>query len=341
MQLTTVRGFWNTNRYVWKGFALKISICGKGGSGKSTLVAALANEFLRRGSEMIVIDSDESNSGLYRMLGLDCRPSPLMELAGGRKNVRQALRSGPAEGAQGNEKTSALAQDTIRVDDLPKKYVCGRESLRLVVVGKIHQALEGCACPIGVLSREFLKRLALAEGEIAIVDMEAGIEHFGRGIETSIDCVVAVVEPSLESVNLAEKVNSLARASGALFAGAIINKTSSRTMAGKIEAALKARGVKLLGVMSFHPELLDAALEGHPLPSGVVEEEIITIADAILSVLVPARDRTGDESIREIEEKIADLNARMPAHSVKPSMVQELEELEERLKTAREKSKRR
>ena len=159
---------------------LKISICGKGGTGKSTLVAVLANEFLRRGNKVIVVDSDESNSGLHQMLGLDRRPSPLMELAGGRKNVRQALRNGPAKGAQEKKETSVLAQAAIRVDDLPEKYVCSREGLKLVTVGKIHHALEGCACPIGVLSREFLKRMVLVEGEIAIVDMEAGIEHFGR-----------------------------------------------------------------------------------------------------------------------------------------------------------------
>jgi CO dehydrogenase maturation factor len=318
---------------------LKISICGKGGSGKSTIVAALANEFLRRGSNVTVIDTDESNSGLHRMLGLDRRPDPLMELAGGRKNVRQTLRGAPAESTQEKQETTVLAQDRIRVDDLPEKYVSSRKGLRLIVIGKINQALEGCACPIGVLSREFLKKMALAEGEVAIVDMEAGIEHFGRGIETSIDCVIAVVESSLESIDLAEKVKSLASASGALFAGAIINKTDSRTMAGKVEIALKEHGVELLGIMRFHPEFLDAALEGQPFPPGVAEDEIRNIADAILPILAPPRGHAERESTQELEERIADLRARMPAHSIRPSMVQELEELEEKLRRAREKSK--
>ena len=42
-----------------------------------------------------------------------------------------------------------------------------------------------------------------------------------------------------------------------------------------------------------------------------------------------------DDKIREIEEKIADLKARWPAHSVPPSMWMQLEELEEELETAR------
>ena len=320
---------------------MKISICGKGGTGKSTFVAVLANEFLRRGAKVIVVDSDESNSGLHNMLGLNRRPNPIMELAGGRNNVRRALRSEPAKGTQEKKETGVLAQADIHVDDLPEKYVCSRKNLRLIAVGKIHHALEGCACPMGVLSREFIKRLVVAEGEVAIVDMEAGIEHFGRGVETSIDCVVAVVEPSLESVYLAEKINSLAGASGAMFAGAIINKTTSGTMAGKIEMALKEREVKLLGIMRFHPEILDAALEGLSLPSGVAEDEIRVIADAIVSIqpLTESRIHRTDESVMSLEEKITNLKARMPAHSVNPSMVQDLEELEEKLKIARDQSK--
>ena len=40
------------------------------------------------------------------------------------------------------------------------------------------------------------------------------------------------------------------------------------------------------------------------------------------------------DRIKEIEEKIADLKGRIPAHSVPPSMWQELEELEEELEKA-------
>jgi hypothetical protein len=40
------------------------------------------------------------------------------------------------------------------------------------------------------------------------------------------------------------------------------------------------------------------------------------------------------EKVKEIEEKIADLKARWPAHSVPPSMWQQLEELEDELEKA-------
>jgi hypothetical protein len=45
-------------------------------------------------------------------------------------------------------------------------------------------------------------------------------------------------------------------------------------------------------------------------------------------------ENSAEKRIREIEEKIADLKARWPAHSVPPHMWQQLEELEEELEKA-------
>jgi cell division protein ZapA (FtsZ GTPase activity inhibitor) len=43
-----------------------------------------------------------------------------------------------------------------------------------------------------------------------------------------------------------------------------------------------------------------------------------------------------NKRIQELEEKIADLKKRWPAHSVPPAMVQELDDLEEELAEALE-----
>ncbi len=257
-------------------FLLKISVCGKGGSGKSTLVALLAREFLRRGSRVLVVDSDESNVGLAGMLGLGEPPAPLMDLAGGRKKVKMAL---------GTDGTSILARSAIRPEDLPDGYVRARDSLKMIAIGKIHQALEGCACPIGALSREFLKKLVLDDGEVALVDMEAGVEHFGRGVDASVDAVVAVVEPSLESVKLAERVKELSSASGARFAGAVLNKITSEDLARRLGDNLASCGVVTLAAVRFHPDFVESALQGGPVQSQAASKEVEAAADAILSAM--------------------------------------------------------
>ena len=256
---------------------MKLSVCGKGGSGKSTIVALIANEMQQRGRQVLVVDSDESNPGLYRMLGLDKRPVPLIELVGGKKNVFRAI-----SGKLGSV-PNILKQEEIPVADILPRYIVGRNGIKLVCVGKILQSLEGCACPMGALSREFLKRLSLKEGEVAIVDMEAGIEHFGRGVDTSIDSVLIVVEPSLDSLELAEKINSLAIEVGIDKVSAVLNKVPSEKLAVKLRDELSKKKVSIIGSINYQTEIFQASLEGLPIYKSKVPEEVGKIVDSLLS----------------------------------------------------------
>jgi len=257
---------------------MKMSVCGKGGSGKSAIVALIANEMQQRGHQVLVVDSDESNPGLYRMLGLDKRPVPLIELVGGKKNVFRAI-SGRSESFP-----SILKQEEITILDILPEYIVGTNGIKLVCIGKILQSLEGCACPMGALSREFLKRLSLKEGEVAIVDMEAGIEHFGRGIETSIDSVLIVVEPSLDSLELAEKINNLATEVGIDKVSAVLNKVTSENLAWRLKDELSRRKVSTIGSIYYQPEIFQASLEGLPIYESKAPEEIVKIVNFLLGL---------------------------------------------------------
>ena len=129
---------------------MKISVCGKGGSGKSTLTSLLANQAILRGFSVLVVDSDESNSGLFRMLGFEKPPIPLMELVGGKKKLKKEM-----------GQPNILTEKQISLGHIPSQHILRRNGLMLVSIGKILQALEGCACPMGVLNREFLRKLRL------------------------------------------------------------------------------------------------------------------------------------------------------------------------------------
>lgn len=261
---------------------MKISVCGKGGSGKSIMVTLLANEMRDRGYRPLVVDSDESNSGLYYMLGFHQPPVPLVELAGGRKMVRKLM---PPKYAPGKSEpgTHVLSQDKILLDDIPHQNIIERDNIRLVIIGKILQPLEGCACPMGVLGRELLGKLQLKGDEIVIVDMEAGIEHFGRGVETNIDSVLIVVEPSLESIILAEKIKHLAIGIGIGNIGAVLNKIDSDDLALKLSHELAQRGVAVAGSIPYDAAIFEACLEGRPLVKGKTTEKVGKLVDFLLS----------------------------------------------------------
>ena len=140
------------------------------------LVTLLAKGALEKGYWVLVVDSDESNSGLFRMLGFDRVPSPLMELVGGKRSVQQKMIAKFSAG-ESEPKMELLAQEHILLENIPPQHILDQDGIRLVSIGKILHSLEGCACPMGVVSLEFLKKLRLKGDEVAIVDMEAGVEH--------------------------------------------------------------------------------------------------------------------------------------------------------------------
>jgi len=174
---------------------MKILICGKGGCGKSTVVALLAKELAVGKNKVLVIDSDESNIGLHRRLGMQ-KPEDFMNYFGGKRLLFEKIKE---------------LKDKWRLDDLPRDYVTEKGNIQLLSMGKIYQFGEGCACPINALSSKFLEILDLGDEEFLIADTDAGIEHFGRGVEKGADILFVIIDPSRESILLAEKVSELGR----------------------------------------------------------------------------------------------------------------------------------
>lgn len=260
---------------------MKVSVCGKGGCGKSVVATLLAYEFKNRGYRVLVVDSDESNSGLFRMLGFAEPPVPIMEMVGGKVGLKNKMGRVVSAG-KSEAKADVLSLKKVRVDDIPPEYIKQRNGLRLINIGKILQALEGCACPMGVLSREFLAKLALDEDEVVIVDMEAGVEHFGRGVDTSIDRVLVVVEPSFESVELAAKVKGLADGAGVQSSGAVLNKVSSNRMADRLADELAKRGINVIGTIYADREIFESCLDGRSLEA-ITVKGVKEIVDKLVS----------------------------------------------------------
>ena len=172
---------------------MKILVCGKGGCGKSTVVALLAKEMAIRKNKVLVIDNDESNIGLHSRLGMQ-KPEDFMNYFGGKKLLF--------------EKTKEM-KDKWTLGELPSDYLSKKGNIQLLSMGKIYEFGEGCACPINALSSKFLEILDLGDEEFLIADTDAGIEHFGRGVETGADVLLVIIDPSHESILLANKISQL------------------------------------------------------------------------------------------------------------------------------------
>ena len=106
---------------------MKISVCGKGGSGKSTLVTLLAHAAQVRKLTTLVVDSDESNTGLFRMFGFAKPPIPLMALVGGKEGIKEKM-----------NQSSILSEKNITLERFPSGYVNEKNGLKFISIGKVH-----------------------------------------------------------------------------------------------------------------------------------------------------------------------------------------------------------
>ncbi len=259
---------------------MKIGICGKGGSGKSSLVALLADHMEQMGKQILVVDSDDSNAGLQDLLGLSELPVPLMELIGGKRAVQQKMISRMTDG-QAETELSLLLWPEIPSRDIPPEYVAGRPGRRLLMIGKIQQPLEGCACPMGAVSKELVRKLRLEPDEVALVDLEAGLEHFGRGIEEGLDQVLVVVEPSRASLQLALRVKDPCQRMNVALAGAVLNKMPDEDVAQRLRRELEDNQVTTLASLPNIAQVAKAGLDGCALAAADVQA-VGSVARALL-----------------------------------------------------------
>jgi CO dehydrogenase maturation factor len=176
-----------------------------------------------------------------------------------------------------------LKRDEIGVVDIPDKYLAIHDGLKFLMVGKIEDPFQGCACSIAGITRDLMQKLVMKDKEVALVDMEAGIESFGRGVERGVDTVLVVVEPSFESMALAERVTYMAEGMGISRVKAILNKVTSEEIREKMAEELGKKGVKVIGTVYFDSELNKAGFEGKPLANTKATEDVKGIIKTLLS----------------------------------------------------------
>jgi CO dehydrogenase maturation factor len=248
---------------------MKILICGKGGSGKSTVSALLAQEIAKRGNDVLVVDTDESNFGLYKQLGF-VQPKDFMESLGGKKALSEKIMKFIR--AENREVLKIL--DEFTIEDIPEELIVGENGIKLVAIGKIRNFGEGCACPMGALAREFLEKLK-TNGEHVVVDTDAGIEHFGRGVEAGCDKIVVVVDPSFESVQLSGKILEIGEKIGKpVFL--ILNRMDENSK----ELVELVDKNNVIGTLPFDKKVFKACLKGEAVPA---VPEMEQIADKLLA----------------------------------------------------------
>lgn len=132
------------------------------------------------------------------------------------------------------------------------------------------------------VTRDFLVR-----GEyVTVIDVEAGIEHFGRGIEQYVDVILVVVDPTWESLAIAERVNGLARTMGIDQVWAVLNNVRTADEETVLRDGLTSRRVNIIGRVRHDPAVARAGLTGTPLASGPAGEDMADVAVSLIDIVL-------------------------------------------------------
>lgn len=248
----------------------KIAVCGKGGVGKSTVVVLTTNALIGKGFSVLVLDTDESNPGLSRLFGFNKEPKPMITL----------LNRFSADDK--NPDITWMQGEKINITDIPAEYILNRDGLKFMMVGKILDPFQGCACTMADITRELTGKISVTNKEVILVDMEAGVESFGRGVERNMDTILIVVEPSFESMALADKINYMAKGMGIARVKAILNKVPSEKIRDRMIEELSAKKIETIGTVFYDVELNEAGFEGSIIEDSTAIKDIQKIVDLLL-----------------------------------------------------------
>ena len=230
---------------------MKLAISGKGGVGKTTLAALLIRAFDEQGKRVLAIDADP-DANLAAALGIP-DPQSIPPIANMKALIEE--RTGAKGGSMGS-----FFRLNPKVDDLPENLSVCVDHIKFMRLGGVKKGGGGCICPESTLLKTLVTHILLARDEVVVMDMEAGIEHLGRGTASAMDKLIVVVEPGRRSVDTAHNIKRLAADIGLNRIVLVGNKIRGEADRRFLEKYVI--GLEWLGFLPYDEEIIEADLSG-------------------------------------------------------------------------------
>lgn len=230
---------------------MKVAVTGKGGVGKTTFSAILARLYAEEGKSVLAADVDpDANLGLalgFTEEELDAI-TPISKMSDMAKERTGANASGK------------FLKLNPQVDDIPEMFARTCNGVKLLIMGTVDVAGGGCVCPEHVILKRLISHLMLKSDDVVIMDMEAGLEHLGRGTAENMEQFVVVIEPGARSIQTYKNVKRLATQLGIKQVRVVANKVRNEEDETFIKDHIPAED--LLGFIHYNADVIEADRRG-------------------------------------------------------------------------------
>jgi CO dehydrogenase maturation factor len=219
---------------------MKLAITGKGGVGKTTLAALLAQVYADQNRSVLAVDADPSPC-LAGALGF---PTELIDKLHPISEMDELIeeRTGARPGTVGGFFTI-----NPRVDDIPERFSVEHRNVRLLEMGAVDLGGSGCICPESAMLKTLFTHLLFRKDDVLILDMYAGVEHLGRATVDFVDAMLVVVEPTRRSLGTAVQIKKLSNDIGLKNLWLVGNKVRNEEEYRFLET--ETPGLPLLGTL--------------------------------------------------------------------------------------------
>lgn len=226
---------------------MKVAVSGKGGVGKTTFSALLSKSLAKKGFRVLAVDADP-DANLGQALGFPDYHG-LVPVSDMKELIAERTDSKPGQ-------LGTFFKLNPTVHDLPEKLSVEHDGVRLMVMGTVKGGGAGCICPASTMLKALMTHMVLLSNEVLILDMEAGLEHLGRGTSRGVDFLVVVVEPGRRSVDTATHIRQLAADLGLTKVLIVGNKVRGAKDREYLQESLK--DFEFLGFLEYDQEIIEA-----------------------------------------------------------------------------------
>ncbi|MEM2946978.1 MAG: P-loop NTPase [Candidatus Bathyarchaeia archaeon] len=239
---------------------MKVAVSGKGGVGKTLVAGGLAYALTKRGFRTIAIDADPSPN-LALTLGLSSQEASRIVPISENKQLIEAKTSTGYAG---------VFRLTFTVDDIVRDFAVKTPfGVNLIVMGTVRSVGAGCTCPANAVIRSLLRHLVVERGEAVVLDMEAGVEHMGRGTARHMDIMLVVVNANVKALETAKRIHELGIKAGMNHILLVGNKIENEAQKEAIEKYAKENSLTILDYLPFDQKVMEAEMRGEtPLKYG-------------------------------------------------------------------------